>query len=129
MKYPRHDDEVQHLREQFGLRTDAAAKSVTEALHAAADLFLAIAKREAVPPPRTPTAEPVVAPSVPAILTSAQAAEYLGIEAQTLAVWRMSGRNALPFVKVGRNVRYRKSDLDKSLQSRTVSYGQSPDSR
>jgi excisionase family DNA binding protein len=50
----------------------------------------------------------------------AQAAAYLGVEANTLAIWRCTKRYPLPYIKVGRLVRYRKSDLDAFLASRTV---------
>jgi len=56
----------------------------------------------------------------PALLTREQAAEYLGIAAQTLAVWATTGRYDLPFIKVGRCARYRKADLDKFIERRTV---------
>jgi excisionase family DNA binding protein len=48
------------------------------------------------------------------------AAAYLGIQPQTLAVWATTGRYGLPYIKVGRRVRYRIADLDKFLASRTV---------
>ncbi|MCX5653264.1 MAG: helix-turn-helix domain-containing protein [Planctomycetota bacterium] len=54
------------------------------------------------------------------LLTRAEAAEYLGLAAQTLAVWASTQRYALRYVKVGRNVRYRKADLDRFLEARTV---------
>lgn len=54
------------------------------------------------------------------LLTRVQAAEYLGIKPQTLAAWTSLNRYDLPFVKVGRLVRYRRSDLDRWLASRTV---------
>ena len=54
------------------------------------------------------------------MLTRNQAAEYVGCRPQTLAVWALTGRYSLPMVKVGRCVRYRRSDLDKWLESRTV---------
>ncbi len=54
------------------------------------------------------------------MLTRPQAAEYIGCRPQTLAVWALTGRYSLPMVKVGRCVRYRKSDLDRWLASRTV---------
>lgn len=56
----------------------------------------------------------------PALLTREQAAEYLGIAPQTLAVWAVNGRYDLPFIKVGRCARYRRSDLDAFLDRRTV---------
>ncbi|MEO5344309.1 MAG: helix-turn-helix domain-containing protein [Gammaproteobacteria bacterium SHHR-1] len=55
----------------------------------------------------------------PNLLTEAEAAEYIGVAAGTLTVWRSTGRYALPFAKVGRLVRYRRSDLDSWLESRT----------
>ena len=62
-----------------------------------------------------------IAPS--GLMTREQAAEYLGLRIQTLAVWAITGRYNLPMVKVGRSVRYRKSDLDRWLESRTVVSG------
>lgn len=55
------------------------------------------------------------------LLTREQAAEYLGVKSQTLAVWATTGRYDLPFVRVGRCVRYRLSALERFLNSRTVS--------
>ncbi len=54
------------------------------------------------------------------LLTEDQAAEFLSIKPQTLAVWRMTGRNDLPYVKVGRAVRYRRADLIAWIDSRIV---------
>ena len=56
----------------------------------------------------------------PALLTRDEAAEYLGIAPQTLAVWAVTGRYNLPFVKIGRCARYKKIDLDKFIERRTV---------
>ena len=120
----RQDDELHRLRDQLRVRIDAAAKSVAEALQVAADLLLAMALREPISGPAVEQAE---ASSVPEMMTSEQAAEYLGIAAQTLAVWRSTGRYALPFVKVGRNVRYRKSDLDRFLQHQAHHRGREVD--
>lgn len=49
-----------------------------------------------------------------------EAAKYLGIAAGTLAVWACTNRYPLPFVKVGRSVKYRITDLDIFIASRTV---------
>ncbi|HIA53755.1 MAG TPA: DNA-binding protein [Candidatus Melainabacteria bacterium] len=46
------------------------------------------------------------------LLTRRQAAAYLGVAEQTLAVWKCHARYFLPCVKIGRIVRYRKVDLD-----------------
>jgi len=43
------------------------------------------------------------------------AAKYLGISPGTMAVWDCTKRYNLRPIKVGRHVRYRKSDLDKFL--------------
>jgi excisionase family DNA binding protein len=54
------------------------------------------------------------------LLTRNEAAAYLGVKPQTLAVWATTGRYKLPFVKVGRTVKYRVTDLDAFLEGRTV---------
>jgi predicted site-specific integrase-resolvase len=50
------------------------------------------------------------------ILTPAQAAEILGVAVATLGKWRWTRRYNLPFLKVGRNVMYRTSDIAAFLQ-------------
>lgn len=45
------------------------------------------------------------------ILTDAEVAEILHVSTKTLAAWRSTGRYALPFLKVGAKVRYRRSDV------------------
>ncbi len=52
------------------------------------------------------------------LLTPPAAAEYLGVSVDTLSVWRCVGRYNIPFIKVGRLVKYRKSDLDAWLEKR-----------
>lgn len=52
------------------------------------------------------------------LLDDKQAAAYLTTTPGTLGVWRSTGRYNLPFVKVGRNVRYRRADLDAWLEKR-----------
>lgn len=54
------------------------------------------------------------------LLSRNEAAEYLGVKPQTLSVWATTGRYNLPYIKVGRSVRYRQSDLDEFLLARTV---------
>jgi len=54
------------------------------------------------------------------LLTRQQAAEFLGVKVQTLAVWATTKRYPLPMVKVGCLVRYRRSDLERFLDQRTV---------
>lgn len=48
------------------------------------------------------------------------AAEILGVTCGTLQVWRCTKRYPLPYVKVGRLVRYRISDLNDFLKLRTM---------
>lgn len=57
------------------------------------------------------------------LLTPAEAAVYIGVTGNTLSVWRCVGRYKIPYIKVGRLVRYRQSDLDAWLESRTRSNG------
>ena len=57
------------------------------------------------------------------LLDEKQAAAKLDVTPGTLSVWRSTGRYALPFVKVGRNVRYRAADLDLWLANRTRETG------
>ena len=54
------------------------------------------------------------------LLTRSEAAEYLGVKVQTLAIWASTGRYSLPFVKVGRLRKYRRSDLDEFLARNTA---------
>lgn len=54
------------------------------------------------------------------LLTREEAAEYLGVTARTLAVWACVKRYNLPYVKVGRLVKYRRTDLDNFIAHRTV---------
>jgi hypothetical protein len=55
------------------------------------------------------------------LLTNEQAADFLGIAPNSLAVWRTTKRYSLPYVKVGRLVKYRLDDLNAFLESRTIS--------
>ena len=54
------------------------------------------------------------------LLTSDEAAEYLGIAPNTLAVWRSTRRHVIPYIKSGRYVRYRVADLEAYLAHNTV---------
>jgi len=53
------------------------------------------------------------------LLTTTEAAAYLGVAPETLNVWRCTKRYDIPYIKVGRLVKYRKSALDAFLESRT----------
>lgn len=54
------------------------------------------------------------------LLSNEQAAAYLGITPRTLEVWRCTKRYLIPFIKVGRLVKYRKSALEDFLLQQTV---------
>lgn len=54
-----------------------------------------------------------------ALRTTAETAIQLGTKEATLIHWRSTGRNTLPYIKVGRLVRYRQRDIDAWLDSQT----------
>jgi len=45
------------------------------------------------------------------LATTEEAATLIKINAATLQKWRSTGENNIPFVKIGRSVRYRVTDL------------------
>ncbi|RKT47490.1 helix-turn-helix domain-containing protein [Thiocapsa rosea] len=49
------------------------------------------------------------------------AALYLGVVPGTLECWASTGRYNLPFLRIGRRVKYRKSDLDAWIAKRSPS--------
>jgi excisionase family DNA binding protein len=56
------------------------------------------------------------------LLTDVEACEYLRIRNRQLYAWRMQG--LIPFIRIGRAVRYRQSELDAALDSLTVTCSQ-----
>ena len=52
------------------------------------------------------------------LLTDLEACEYLRIRPRQLYSWRMQG--LIPFIRIGRALRYRQSDLDRALDALTV---------
>ncbi len=50
------------------------------------------------------------------LLTRKAAAEFLGVKENTLAVWATTKRHPLPYIKVGRLVKYRLADLQAFLE-------------
>ncbi len=57
------------------------------------------------------------------LLDEQAAAALLTVAPGTLGVWRSTGRYNLPFLKVGRAVRYRRADLLAWLEKRTRETG------
>ncbi|MCL2913095.1 helix-turn-helix domain-containing protein [Shewanella corallii] len=56
------------------------------------------------------------------LLTPNQAAYVLGVTTGTLSVWRCTGRYPLRFVKVGRRVMYRTSDIEDFINGRVYEH-------
>jgi excisionase family DNA binding protein len=52
------------------------------------------------------------------LLTPIEAAQFLSLKVKTLAVWRSTGRHALPFIRCGGRIRYRRSDLEAWMADR-----------
>ena len=52
-----------------------------------------------------------------ALLTTAETAAILGIGKSTLDQDRLFGRLGLPFVRLGRSIRYRRTDVEAYLQN------------
>ena len=57
------------------------------------------------------------------LLNEQEAAHVLDTAPGTLSVWRSTGRYNLPFLKVGRSVRYRRADLLAWLDARVRQSG------
>lgn len=57
------------------------------------------------------------------LLTPDQVAAALGLSHRTLAAWRSSRRNPLPYVKLGSRVRYRRQDVASYLETRRRAEG------
>ena len=57
--------------------------------------------------------------TIPNLLTPDQVSDLLGVTTHTLAVWRCETRYYLPYVKMGRLVRYKETDVHEFIESRT----------
>ena len=53
------------------------------------------------------------------LLDQPQAAAFLDLSEHALQIWRTTGRYGLPYIKLGRKIRYRLGDLRQFLASRT----------
>ena len=49
------------------------------------------------------------------LLNGHEAAAFLGITYHTLAVWKSTKRHNVPYVKIGRLVKYRRTDLERFI--------------
>jgi len=52
------------------------------------------------------------------LLTPSDVSELLGVSIGTLEVWRSTNRYHLPYIKVGRSVRYKRDDVREFIESR-----------
>ena len=55
---------------------------------------------------------------LPKLLTEEEAAAAIGVRRTTMQAWRVTHRVFLPWIKVGRLVRYREADVLAFLESR-----------
>jgi excisionase family DNA binding protein len=117
MEQLRDEETVRRLRNRLETQLDTAAKSVVRSLCVFADLLIEITR-----PGQDLKQKPEAADTESEMLTTKQAAEYLGLKPSTLTTWRCTGRYLIPFVKVGRKTRYRKADLDKFVEQRTIAH-------
>ena len=62
----------------------------------------------------------------PNLISIQQAAEYVGITVGTIYQWR--SQHKIPYIKVGRRVKFKKEQLDQWLTERTVHVGIEPGS-
>jgi len=61
------------------------------------------------------------------LLSPPQAAEILGVTVATLATWRCTGRVGIPFVRIGRAVKYRVADLEAWIDANRIVPGEAVD--
>jgi excisionase family DNA binding protein len=59
-------------------------------------------------------------PTSKALLNTPEAAAVLGCTPDTLVTWRCTKAVKIPFVRIGRLVRYRRTDLDAFLDQNSV---------
>ena len=52
------------------------------------------------------------------LMDPSETSQLISVAQGTLAVWRSTGRYDLPYVKVGRLVRYRRTDIEAWLNRR-----------
>lgn len=52
------------------------------------------------------------------LMNSVEVSKSINVSEGTLAVWRSTGRYTLPYIKVGRLVRYRRADIEAWLDRR-----------
>lgn len=73
--------------------------------------------------PKSSPQSPAKPESEDDLLDESEAAKVLTMARGTLSVWRSTGRYNIPFIKVGRRVRYKRGALRAWLNSRTRENG------
>ena len=53
------------------------------------------------------------------LMTPQEVADFIGVSVETLNVWRATRRYKLAYIKVGRLVRYKMTDIQAFLETRT----------
>jgi excisionase family DNA binding protein len=71
----------------------------------------------------TPAIAGILRPRNTDLVDETEAAEILDVVPGTLQVWRSTGRYNIPFIKIGRKVRYSRTALNAWIESRTRSTG------
>lgn len=57
------------------------------------------------------------------LLSAGQAAEILGLKESTLAQFRWRGDKRLPWVKMGKSIRYKLADIESFIERSTIGKG------
>ncbi len=68
----------------------------------------------------------MVATTLPKLLTPGETAAAIGVCTTTLSIWRCTKRYDLPYVKVGRLIRYEEKDVADFLERRRVTPNSQP---
>ena len=58
------------------------------------------------------------------LMTRREAANYLGIKEQTLALWAHAHRYELPYYKIGSTAKYKLEDLDRFIERNQQKIGE-----
>ncbi len=51
------------------------------------------------------------------LLTSSQVSKMLNVHMETLRIWRLIQKDKLPYIRIGRLIRYKKSDVEALIQN------------
>jgi hypothetical protein len=57
------------------------------------------------------------------LMSEVEVAHFLNLRPNTLAHWRLTKLQPLPFIRIGRTIRYRLEDVERFLQQRQVAEG------